>query len=130
LEAAIKLELEPVWIDEEDGWEGGSHDDAEDFCENIVGKQLCPFAAYCPHGPGQPPIGGHSIDFNTQGIQWAPVLGSQNHWVLISQKKGNSATTCMGHADLEGDVPDWGLTSDKPWLKKHIMCCKVDQSSV
>jgi hypothetical protein len=50
LEAAIKLELEPVWIDEEDGWEGGSHDDAEDFCENIVGKQLCPFAAYCPHG--------------------------------------------------------------------------------
>jgi hypothetical protein len=51
-------------------------------------------------------------------------------WVLISQKKGNSATTCMGHADLEGDVPDWGLTSDKPWLKKHIMCCKVDQSSV
>ncbi|KAL3786143.1 hypothetical protein HJC23_010717 [Cyclotella cryptica] len=125
LEGAVKLDLVPVWLDEEDGWSGGSHDDAEAFCKQIVGKSLCPYAAYCPHGPGQPVIGGHDVDFTTEGVQWAPVFGSNNHWVLISQKGGNSATTCMSHADLEGSSPDWGLTGDRPWLKRHIMCCNL-----
>lgn len=53
LEGAVNLDLEPVWLDEEDGWEGGSHDDAETFCEQTVGRSLCPFLAYCPHGPGR-----------------------------------------------------------------------------
>ena len=53
LEGAVTLDLQPVWLDEEDGWEGGSHDDADAFCAQTVGKSLCPYAAYCPHGPGQ-----------------------------------------------------------------------------
>ena len=80
LEGAVTLDLAPVWMDEEDGWTGGSHDFAETFCTNIVGKSLCPYAAYCPHGPGQPVIGGHDVDFTTEGIKWAPVFGSNNHW--------------------------------------------------
>ena len=80
LEGAVTLDLEPVWLDEEDGWGGGTHDDAQALCEQLVGKSLCPYAAYCPHGPGQPVIGGHDVDFKTQGLQWAPVYGAANHW--------------------------------------------------
>jgi hypothetical protein len=126
LEGAVSLDLEPVWMDEEDGWTGGSHDDAENFCNNIVGKSLCPYAAYCPHGPGQPVISGHDADFTTEGVQWAPVFGDENHWVLLSYKGSNSATTCMSHADLEGTAPDWGLSNARPWLKRHIMCCNLN----
>jgi hypothetical protein len=45
--------------------------------------------------------------------------------VLLSQKSGNSATTCMSHADLEGSEPDWGTSNARPWLKKHVMCCNL-----
>jgi hypothetical protein len=44
LEGAVILDLLPVWLDIEDGWEGGSHDDAETFCQQTVGKSLCPYA--------------------------------------------------------------------------------------
>ena len=124
LEEAIQKELKPVWLSREQGWTGESHDDAIDFCESLGGKELCPYAAYCPHGPGQPVIGGHTTDFNTEGEQWAPVFSTENRWVLISQKKGNSATTCLGHKELEGSNPEWGLSEEKAWKKKHILCCE------
>jgi len=43
-------------------------------------------------------------------------------------KHGNSATTCFGHEDLEGDLPVWGTSSAEKDLKKHIMCCSIDRS--
>jgi hypothetical protein len=123
LEAAVMKDLQPSWYD----WNGGSHGDAIEFCYNMEGRSLCPYAAYCPHGPGQPVIGGHTTDFNSEGEQWAPVYGHENHWVLISQKLGNSATTCLGHEELEGAPPDWGLTSDNVLGKRHIMCCNLKE---
>lgn len=56
-----------------------------------------------------------------------PVFGHENHWVMVGQKHGNSATTCFGYEDLEGAPPSWGLTSEKPEIKRHIMCCNVDK---
>jgi hypothetical protein len=49
----------------------------------------------------------------------------ENEWVMVGQKDGNDATTCYTHDELEGNFPDWGLTSDVPEVKKYIMCCVV-----
>ena len=59
---------------------------AKAFCEQHDGihgikMELCPYAAYCPEGPGKPPIGGHNIDVNAEGSQWTPLFGNANHWV-------------------------------------------------
>ena len=81
------------------------------------------FYSDCPHGPGQPVMGGHPVHFNVEGEQWAPVYDNKNHWVMIGQKYENSATTCMDTWALEGEEPPWGLTNDRPDLKRHIMCC-------
>lgn len=66
-------------------------------------------------------------DISAEGVQWAPVFGTENHWVMVGMKHGNSATTCFGHEDLEGSPPDWGLSMEKHEIKKHIMCCVVDR---
>jgi len=128
LEEAISSELKPAWYGMNDGWDGSSHDDAVDFCESLGNKELCPYAAYCPHGPGQPVIGGHDTDFYSEGLQWAPVSGKGNHWILISQKNDNPSTTCLGHEELEGSSPDWGMTEEKKWKKKHVLCCSNEKS--
>lgn len=125
VETEIANNLDPEWLDMTNGWTGGSHKDAEDFCASI-GKQICPYAAYCPHGPGQPVSKGHSTDINAEGVQWAPVFGHENHWVMVGQKHGNSATTCFGHEDLEGEPPDWGETTERHEIKEHIMCCTLN----
>jgi len=123
-------DLDVVWLDETFGWKGGSHDDAKEFCKKLGNKKLCPYSAYCPHGAGQPPIGGHVEDFNMVGEQWAPVhLATQDHdksnyWVMIGQKYQNSATTCMDNYELEGGEPEWGVSNEKAEMKKYIMCCK------
>jgi len=118
--------LNLIWLDESFGWNGGSHDDAKEFCSKLgVKKRLCPYAAYCPHGPGKPVIGGHSEDFNGGGEQWAPAeLRDTNYWVMIGQKYQNSATTCMDNWELEGRVPSWGASKERADLKRHIMCCE------
>eukprot|EP00571_Detonula_confervacea_P005178 CAMPEP_0172328788 /NCGR_PEP_ID=MMETSP1058-20130122/60533_1 /TAXON_ID=83371 /ORGANISM="Detonula confervacea, Strain CCMP 353" /LENGTH=2032 /DNA_ID=CAMNT_0013045917 /DNA_START=48 /DNA_END=6146 /DNA_ORIENTATION=- len=125
VETAIAHELQPEWLDLSDGWLGGSHDDAEAFCDDLGGRQICPYAAYCPHGPGQPVSSGHTTDISAEGIQYSPVFGHENHWVMVGQKHGNSATTCFGFEDLEGGPPEWGLTMEEHAIKKHIMCCVV-----
>lgn len=119
--------LDRIWLDESYGWNGGSHDDAKEFCQKLGGnKRLCPYTAYCPHGPGQPVIGGHDIDFNMEGEQWAPVNHESSYWVMIGRKYGNSATTCMDNWELEGrEPPTWGTSNERADLKKHIMCCSL-----
>lgn len=111
LEEDITRGMNPVWLDSNHGWNGGSYSDAEEFCEGLGGrKKLCPYAAYCPQGPGMNPTGEHPSDFNSQGEQWAPVYGRDNSWVLVGTKYGNVATTCYTHEQLEGGAPGWGLT--------------------
>lgn len=127
VQALIEKEIQPRWYGVVDGWNGGSHADAAAFCNGFKDRQLCPYAAYCPHGPGQPISSGHTTDISAEGLQWAPVFGAANHWVMVGMKDGNSATTCFGHEDLEGETPTWGLSSDMHQIKEHIMCCSSTQ---
>ncbi|KAL7531697.1 hypothetical protein ACHAXR_008063 [Thalassiosira sp. AJA248-18] len=122
-EQDISHGMNPIWLDSSHGWNGGSYEDAEVLCQGLGRKKLCPYAVYCPHGPGRNPMGGHSEDFNLQGEQWAPVYGTGNQWVLIGRKYENSATTCYTHNQLEGESPSWGLSSDNSRAKRHVQCC-------
>jgi len=125
VEKDIEMEKNSVWLDASHGWSGGSYDDGVEFCQKLGGKKLCPFSAYCPHGPGMQPMGGHSADFNLEGEQWAPFEegDGKNNWVLVGRKYGNSATTCYSHKQLEGSSPAWGLSGEKASFKRHIQCC-------
>ena len=126
--SSIVNTFHPMWYDSDQGWNGGSHDDAIHFCqqkEGFHGKsmELCPYAAYCPNGPSKPPLGGQIAYFEKEGLQWAPIFGQENHWVLIGRKGTNSATTCLSHEQLEGVAAPWGLDGSMKEVKKHIMCC-------
>ena len=117
----------PLWLSSNEGWNGGSHDDAVEFCSSIRGKQLCPYSAMCPHGPGMPVMGGrHQLTFTTAGEQYAPVMGGNNHWVYIGTKDNERSATCKTHRQLEGSAPSWGLNSERSEVKQHIMCCTVN----
>ena len=126
-ESILLAAFTPRWFGVADGWNSGSHDDAIAFCEQhdgIHGKEmeLCPYAAYCAEGPGTQPIGGHQIDLNGEGQQWAPLFGLENHWVSIS-----SLHTCMSHWEVNGEEPSWGLDASNPDVKKHVLCCSPIQ---
>ena len=129
LEASIMNMFKPVWFNADQGsWDGGSHDDAVNFCEQFTGShgksmELCPYHAYCPQGPSNPVIGGHDADFNEVGEQWAPVYGQTNHWVLIGKRGTNLSTTCLSHVQLSGEEPSWGLDGSNKEMKKYVMCC-------
>jgi len=127
-ENSITNTFNPMWFDlDQGGWDGGSHDEADQFCEQFAGShgkrmELCPYAAYCPQGPSQPVLGGHQADFEEEGEQWAPLFG-QNHWVMIGKRGTNLATTCLSHLQLTGEEPSWGLDGSNKEMKKHVMCC-------
>mmetsp|Transcript_27007 Transcript_27007/g.57005 ORF Transcript_27007/g.57005 Transcript_27007/m.57005 type:complete len:693 (+) Transcript_27007:57-2135(+) len=122
-EHVIARAMNSIWLDDSHGWNGGSYDDAVQFCHDLGGKRLCPYPAYCPQGPGMQPMGGHTAIFNSEDEQWAPVYGEPNYWVQIGRKYGNSATTCLSHKQLEGSNPEWGLSNDNASAKRHIQCC-------
>jgi len=128
-ESSITNTFNPMWFNvDRGGWDGGSHDDAIQFCEQFVGTygkrmELPPYAAYCPSGPSKSPIGGHTADFNEEGEQWAPVFGKSNHWVLIGKRGQNSATSCLSHVQLNGEEPSWGLDGSNKEMTKYVLCC-------
>ena len=65
-----------------------------------------------PNGKGKSPMGGHKVNFNDEGEQWAPIGGLDNAWVQIVQLHDNVATTCMTYHELTGQHgPTWGLRS-------------------
>ncbi len=132
LDYIIQASMEPTWYGKSDGWNGGSHRDAMDYCQkNQGGKELCPYVGYCPNGEGHQPLPGHPVDFNTETVQWSPWVesqGTKKGWVMVSQKYQNSATTCMTYSDLEGGVPPWdevGSSSMFAESKKYVLCCST-----
>ena len=70
--------------------------------------------------PGRRPV--HFTD-----EQWAPVYGQANRWVLVGQRDGDPSTTCKSYEQLEHMQPRWGLNSEQPELKRHIMCCSMPE---
>eukprot|EP00985_Skeletonema_marinoi_P017771 scaffold9839_cov157-Skeletonema_marinoi.AAC.6 len=132
MDEVIKASMAPTWYGKSDGWNGGSHSDAIDYCQkNGGGQNLCPYVGYCPYGEGNQPFPGHPVDFNTERMQWSPwVEGTGKGWVLISQKYQNSATTCMTYRDLEGGTPPWDESGNSNLFaeaKKYILCCNTGE---
>lgn len=126
LEKLLHRKFKPLWLGPREGWTGGSHDEATQFCQSIRGKELCPYSAMCPYGPGKNVMAGrHPVDFSSQGEQYAPIYGHANRWIMVGQKNGDASTTCMSHEQLEGRPPHWGLSGDRAEFKSHIMCCSV-----
>lgn len=122
----LHAKFKPMWLTAKEGWNGGSHSDAIEFCKSIRGKRLCPYAAMCPHGPGNEVMGGrHRLEFVVNGMQYAPVLGGENHWVMVGTTEDGEAK-CKTHRQLEGHDPAWGLTGDNAEMKQHVMCCTVE----
>mmetsp|Transcript_11534 Transcript_11534/g.24592 ORF Transcript_11534/g.24592 Transcript_11534/m.24592 type:complete len:551 (+) Transcript_11534:238-1890(+) len=120
--------FKPLWLGPGEGWTGGSHDEAMQYCRNIRGKELCPYSAMCPLGPGRNVMAGRRpVDFSSHGEQYAPVYGEANRWVMVGQKNGDPSTTCMSHEQLERRPPSWGVNGDMADMKKYIMCCSVPQ---
>ena len=44
-EQDISRGMNPIWLDDKHGWNGGSYNDAVEFCQGVGGKRLCPYAA-------------------------------------------------------------------------------------
>ena len=80
--------------------------------------------------------GRHALEFKVEGEQYAPILGGDNHWVMVGNTnntddggmgdKDSSTKKCMTHRQLEGKNPEWGLNGDRSEVKQHIMCCTVN----
>ena len=116
--------LNPVWYGT-DEWISGSYDDATHFC-NFKGKELCPYAAYCPYGPGKAAIDGFVPNHNYEE-QWAPIKSNEpnpNQWVLIGTMHDDPFTQC-----IVKESPSFGYDKSQSELKLHIMCCDKEQSS-
>jgi hypothetical protein len=125
MNAILHKKFKPMWLTALDGWTSGSHDDAATFCKSVRGKQLCPYSAMCPEGPGGMVMGGrHALELRgISGVQYAPIMGKENHWVMIGDN--GDGTKCKTHRQLEGKAPEWGLNGDRKEVKQHIMCCTV-----
>jgi hypothetical protein len=132
----VHNQFKPVWLSSKEGWNGGSYDDAVALCSSFrEPKQLCPYSAMCPHGPGGAIMGG--LELSIEGEQYAPVMGGKNHWVMIGnvsseinrttiESKDKDMSTCQTHRQFHGKNPDWGFNGDRRELKQYIMCCTVD----
>ena len=121
-EKAVISAFQPVWFASSHGWDGTTYDAAVDFCESYDHMVLCPFSAYCPNGPGTPPLSG-SMVLEIDGEEWAPVNGPPNSWVQLGTISGEPNSRCALYHDLLGNRPQWGLDGSKPELKHHVMCC-------
>lgn len=125
----LHQQFKPLWLGANEGWHGGSHDDAIQFCESVRGRKVCPYAAICPQGDGANAIvmgGRHAVEFKVEEEQYAPVFGKGNNWVMIGEKDGDPSAKCKTYHQLERTNPAWGLTNERGDLKKHIMCCNFD----
>jgi hypothetical protein len=121
-EKAVISAFQPVWFASSHGWDGTTYDAAVNFCESYDHMVLCPFSAYCPNGPGSPPLSG-SMVLEIDGEEWAPVNGPPNSWVQLGTISGEPNSRCALYHDLLGNRPQWGLDGSKPELKHHVMCC-------
>jgi len=121
-EKAVIAAFQPIWFSSAHGWSGGSYEDGVEFCESYNHMVLCPFAAYCPNGPGQPPLPG-SMVVDLDGEEWVPANGPMNTWVQVGKIDGDADTTCTLYHELYGQRPGWGIDGSMQDLKHHIMCC-------
>eukprot|EP00985_Skeletonema_marinoi_P025951 scaffold19553_cov139-Skeletonema_marinoi.AAC.3 len=112
-EKAVIAAFRPIWFASEHGWSSGSYEDAVNFCESYNHMVLCPYAAYCPNGPGTPPIPGSMI-LQSDGEEWVPANGPMNTWIQVGTIDGMDDTKCTLHHELLGERPKWGTDTSRP----------------
>jgi hypothetical protein len=112
----------PAWFGRNNGWVGGSYNDAVTFCASEHGR-LCPFEVYCPQGGSKPVMPGYPADFGKDVEHYSPIAGFDNHWVNVGMRNGDPETTCRGYSEMYKELPSWGLSSERSELKKYVMCC-------
>ena len=135
-EQAIMDYYHPVWYDRRHGYQGTTHEEAEEFCKNIGGKRNCPLEAYCPNGlPTETTHRALFLDREPfEGEQWAPFSsatggGSGNlDWVLIGTVKDNPTSTCGTYENLK-EIASWKESGTPSEHKKHVLCC-ADEDEV
>lgn len=134
----------PVWYGTKHGYKGGSHGAAEQFCQRIGGKRLCPLEAYCPNGVATADSDHTALFLDRppfHGEQWAPVSstewppggggGSKTDWVMIGTVRDHPMSTCAMYDSLK-DIASWEASELPSIHKQHVLCCadyvKVDQA--
>jgi hypothetical protein len=114
--------FKPIWFGRKHGWQGGSHQDALKFCNNIGGMDLCPIMALCPDGKtlfnGMQPF---------PSEQWSPL--SDGEWVLTGTVEADPSATCqMYHVLTNQPLSSTDSLSEEK--KQHIMCCAKSDDTV
>ena len=79
----VATTFQPIWYDRKRGWNGTAYLQSYEFCATVETSPSekrvpCPYVAYCPLGAGYAPSGG--VKGEESGVQWAPVLDSENSW--------------------------------------------------
>jgi hypothetical protein len=123
----VHEKFKPLWLGSGEGWNGGSREDAVEFCRSIRGKEICPYSVMCPNGPGKSLMAGRRpVDFSGEGEQYAPAnILSHTIWVMVGVKDGDLSTTCMLQEQLEMNPSSWDLSTEFAGERKHIMCCTM-----
>ncbi|KAL7552991.1 hypothetical protein ACHAWF_016232 [Thalassiosira exigua] len=129
LNAIVLEQFHPEAYDRSSGWDGQTYAEAVTFCKNKseafgLKRSLCPFQAYCPHGPRDVPYGGlHS------GSNWAPVSDGFNWWVQTG--KTSNEGPCTFYKDVYGYHPQPEMMGEwlDNWVTENIMCCDAEEDT-
>ena len=109
----------PVWYSRSGGWSGTTWIEALAFCSSLdqqvddnVVFGLCPYAAYCPMGPHQMPLGGYRdgeavVDENLPGDR-APISDFVDGWVQVG-----STNPCVEYT-ISGGLEAVDVTATTP----------------
>jgi len=106
----------PKWFGPDSSWQGTTYEDGVDFCAG-EGMVVCPYGAYCPDGPHNPPYMG--IQGGENEMLWAPMELSDgavtNSWVSVGP-----INPCEKVDDFE---------EHNTSFLKYIMCCNEESQS-
>ncbi|KAL7537417.1 hypothetical protein ACHAXR_007803 [Thalassiosira sp. AJA248-18] len=124
--------MNPLWYGRKDGYQGTTHQEADDFCKSVGDRHLCLAEAYCPNGsPSLGQVNPQPLFLRMEafsGEQWAPTSLNINSWLLIGTVDGDAASTCQVYEDIHGGAqPIWGFDGTSTELKENILCCLVSE---
>ena len=106
----------PLEFDRSKGWNGRTFIEALQFCGEMSGYEICPYAAICPMGPDTQPLGGVKDEIKGS---WAPILDGANDWVHIGVEN-----QCIKYSNQHGKPPSWSITGvGNEEITRHIFCC-------
>ena len=107
----------PVLFDRErdSGYPDGSYREAWEFCAQLDGYGLCPYAAVCPNGEGAGP----TLGVQSGGALWNPVSDKNDEWVQLAEDG-----QCSLYSSEFGQPPAWGRNGGSTDETRSLICCK------